>query len=394
MRHRKFFNSIKQRGQMLVLFALLIPIILLFVGLALDIGWYYLNVSRLQNAADAAALAGANALLKTENSASNEPIFSEEGQVDEHIEINSNIGDELGDFYYKSLLTSNELPADVIDYEKIWGSKYHFGTLNNYLSLDQIKDSLKVGRDTAEKYTRKNLMDSGAVSASSADSESGRKNFSATDGWSISSKDGDKKVTGKVNLYVRSIDIKNDILGEAYYVVDLSENIRHFFLPGWFKDMVAPVRAVAKLGYHDEDLLSRMLILARTMVIDNWEHQNYYKNPSYKGDWGKSIQDSAVHYEKGNTYRTEKAKINGNANRDSLFIDMRAELKGYHYTSDWDLGYAAPTTTDYDTRFTAGWSNLFGSDKRVLYTADFETPYNTRYPNNSRLDIVDPTCFG
>ena len=392
MRHRKFFNSIKQRGQMLVFFALLIPIILLFVGLGIDIGWYYLNVSRLQNAADAAALAGANALLKTENSASNESIFSEEGQVDEHIEINSNMGDELGDFYYTYLLTSNELPPDVIDYEKIWDSDYHFGTLNNYLPLDKIKDSLKVGRDTAEKYTRKNLMDSDEVSDSDANSESGRKNFSATDGWSISVKNKDKEVTGKVNLYVRSIDIKNDILGEAYYVVELNEKIRHFFLPGWCDDMNAPVRAVARLGYHDEDLLSRMLILSRTMVIDNWEHQKYYPNPSYKGVWGGSIQDSAIHYEKGDTYRTEKASINGNGNaeRDSLFIDMRAELMDYHYISDWDLGYVAPTNTKYDTKFIDGWSNLVGADRRILYTADFGRPYDTRYPRAGRSDIVDP----
>ena len=57
MKCKSLFQRIKQRGQMLVLFALMIPVILLFVGLALDLGWYYLNVSRLQNAADAAALA-------------------------------------------------------------------------------------------------------------------------------------------------------------------------------------------------------------------------------------------------------------------------------------------------------------------------------------------------
>lgn len=55
MKLRKF----KQRGQALVLYGLLIPFLFLFVGVGLDLGWYYLNVSRLQNAADAAALAGA-----------------------------------------------------------------------------------------------------------------------------------------------------------------------------------------------------------------------------------------------------------------------------------------------------------------------------------------------
>ncbi|MBQ3336340.1 MAG: pilus assembly protein, partial [Selenomonadaceae bacterium] len=53
------FKRIKQRGQVLVFYALLIPFLFLCIGVGLDLGWYYLNVSRLQNAADAAALAGA-----------------------------------------------------------------------------------------------------------------------------------------------------------------------------------------------------------------------------------------------------------------------------------------------------------------------------------------------
>ena len=52
------FRKIKQRGQALVLYALMIPLLILFVGVGIDLGWYYLNVSRLQNAADAAVLAG------------------------------------------------------------------------------------------------------------------------------------------------------------------------------------------------------------------------------------------------------------------------------------------------------------------------------------------------
>lgn len=48
----------------------------MFVCLGLDFGWYYLNVSRLQNAADAAALAGAQELAKdTENFSEVKGIF-------------------------------------------------------------------------------------------------------------------------------------------------------------------------------------------------------------------------------------------------------------------------------------------------------------------------------
>ena len=45
------FKKLKQRGQVLVFYALLLPTLFMFVGAAADFGWYYLNVSRLQNAA-------------------------------------------------------------------------------------------------------------------------------------------------------------------------------------------------------------------------------------------------------------------------------------------------------------------------------------------------------
>ena len=40
-------------------YALMVPMILLVGGAGVDLGWYYLNVSRMQNAADAAVMAGA-----------------------------------------------------------------------------------------------------------------------------------------------------------------------------------------------------------------------------------------------------------------------------------------------------------------------------------------------
>ncbi len=57
------FKRIKQcfiqRGQVAVFYALMVPMILLVGGAGVDLGWYYLNVSRMQNAADAAVMAGA-----------------------------------------------------------------------------------------------------------------------------------------------------------------------------------------------------------------------------------------------------------------------------------------------------------------------------------------------
>ena len=79
----------KQHGQATVLYALLMPILFAFVGVGMDLGWYYLNVSRLQNAADAAALAGAQALVQKDKDFEN---------------------------YYIVSLDSNVLPEDFDDY--------------------------------------------------------------------------------------------------------------------------------------------------------------------------------------------------------------------------------------------------------------------------------------
>jgi len=59
-----------ERGQVLVLVVLAVIVIFAFAGLAFDIGRFYAEKRFLQNAADAAALAAANALIRGESDAS------------------------------------------------------------------------------------------------------------------------------------------------------------------------------------------------------------------------------------------------------------------------------------------------------------------------------------
>lgn len=66
---KKFF---KQKGQALVFFAIALPTLFMFVAVVVEFGWWYINQSRLQNAADAAVLAGAEKIVSSvENKASN-----------------------------------------------------------------------------------------------------------------------------------------------------------------------------------------------------------------------------------------------------------------------------------------------------------------------------------
>ena len=65
-------RTVASRGQVLVVFALAITALLAFAGLAFDIGRFYTERRFLQNAADAGALAAANAMIRGETAASAE----------------------------------------------------------------------------------------------------------------------------------------------------------------------------------------------------------------------------------------------------------------------------------------------------------------------------------
>src|ERR1700716_3443425 len=57
-RMRSTVRAADDRGQAIILVALLLTSLFGFVGLVVDVGWFQLNLVRVQRAADAAALAG------------------------------------------------------------------------------------------------------------------------------------------------------------------------------------------------------------------------------------------------------------------------------------------------------------------------------------------------
>ena len=109
--------SLTHRGQMLLFYALMIPVMLLFIGLALDLGWYYLNVSRLQNAADAAALAGAKALMAHDENFSEFKYtwLADNYSGDKDTTIDTAIGDAAAQSYANKNLSGNDAAAPITD---------------------------------------------------------------------------------------------------------------------------------------------------------------------------------------------------------------------------------------------------------------------------------------
>ena len=182
-------RDIEQRGQVMLLYALLIPVLVLFVGVGLDLGWYYLNVSRLQNAADAAALAGARALIKD----------------DENFSEYDSDAIYLVDTFYAD--EGNETGTSL---------------------------TTEIGDKEAAAYVLKNLsFDTDALTVKNTNNIT---SYTITDSWGIG---GSSEIKMTPNIY--------KVGQNSYYVIHLAENVQHLFLPGWFDFMNAPVIAIVML---------------------------------------------------------------------------------------------------------------------------------------------------
>ncbi|MBD3878112.1 MAG: Tad domain-containing protein [Quinella sp. 1Q5] len=192
-----FRRRFLRRGQVAVFYALMIPVFFFVGGVGLDLGWYYLNVSRLQNAADAAVLVGANDLVEREK-------------------IN-NVDNPL--FKYKIKLV-NKYPADK------FATDEEGNPLINTLPSDKV----------AREYAMKNLAASDLIYAPP-------KFFSVAQAATVEPfKDGYTRGNPEVKMTTRLYQYGEDY----YYVLHLTEDIHHFFI-GFLPDMEAPVVAVAKL---------------------------------------------------------------------------------------------------------------------------------------------------
>lgn len=381
----------KQRGQVLVLYAVMIPLLFMFAGIGIDLGWYYLNVSRLQNAADAAALAGAHT-------------------------IEANSDDTFGVHYYAQTLTARvpkDIELGVLDYEKISKEAVQLTELKNYKTAEEVKGTMIAGRDEVEKYTRLNVADDTAVQSPSK--STGK--ISAVDGWSTSSNANGKKIDGKVNLFIERTDLRNDIYGTMYYQVVLTEKVSHLFLKS-LEPMNATVVAVVLLQPHGPDLLSGVRNLEPLKVIQNWEIQNYgyiHNNAPYTEKWNHFQRaDQKIYYTDGDAVRREDITVSSNLHGkgtarttsangtkktgkvfndnelDSINIDYKQDINMSKtgYTKDWDLGVEELPVPSITPLNASGWNKDKAFDLRIHSNVDFDDPWKTRYPDSATPDVL------
>lgn len=131
---KKFFNSAIQKGQSMAFFAIMIPWFFLFFAMAVDFGWMYFNQSRLQNAADAAAIAGARELVFDEKNLSDYTYTTLVSVYDEGLQklVRNNTiskrstsdGDQKAKLYLKfNLEGKGNDPFEIVDISPVAGGK-------------------------------------------------------------------------------------------------------------------------------------------------------------------------------------------------------------------------------------------------------------------------------
>lgn len=118
---RKFFKSLlQQKGQALVLYALLIPVMFAAGGAATEFGWYYMNVSRLHNMADSAIMASAKVLTKTDGEFSNYRYNYFLPRAPQDLTPDETKSSASGDLEAKKYISKNlEISSDWIDKDSV-----------------------------------------------------------------------------------------------------------------------------------------------------------------------------------------------------------------------------------------------------------------------------------
>ncbi len=385
------FKKIIQRGQVLALYGVLIPLLFLFVGVGLDLGWYYLNVSRLQNAADAAALAGAFELTEEDKTMRDyfvDGLTTEPGGIQDDSQYSSfNVG------------IIDEETGEVISVDKV-------NLKNNGLKVNE----LKMSKVEARKYAGKNLYDIAQENHNAPANENKIANE-----WTKNNDLG-----FKATLYTRTIDAKRETQTEVassgyrYYKVTLSEKIQHLFMPGWFDPMDATVVAWALIKPRDNDLDSALHNASDEETIQNVQAQSKNTEESYKGKWAH-FQDEGVYYTQGDVNRTEivnvhndmrsqnramsdrtqnnYTKVGGDNNGediDSINLDFRVEYTIANTDHiDWDL---RSSSSDPRTNKSSEAKNWTLSDRaanmRVLTSFNLNYAWTDRNLNDLVPDIL------
>ena len=281
---KKYFKRWGSRGQVLVLYALLLPILFLFLGVAFDFGWLYFNQSKLQNAADAAVVAGAYK-IKDDN-----PKLAHYTSVD----LISDIDESFLDF---------QRPQQTATVERIRKNDTDY-----YVSyLD------------AKKYVDVNIQGTSSVKLDTPTASliEDSKVHTKTLYYSV-------LLSGKVDHLFNFAQEKFGSMSiKAYSVARLTEILN--------EDALMPSLLLLKDGKKDA---SGKYIVSPVVIYDWQRSGQTYSNPrTVRTTNGSDNASRQIEYTVGNTYRTENIILDGNGQcghdeyRRQLLADIRGNVQ-------------------------------------------------------------------
>lgn len=372
---RDFFKSKKQKGQSLIFFAASAPILCAFIGAAMDFGWMYYNQSRLQNAADAAATAGANSLLEDEM--------------------------PLSDYSYTTLIATNDAGLQEMASSNITSTR----TRNK-----GTEEKPEAGDSVAKYYAKYNL-------ASWMNNSQTQVKLVSTDDVGVTTSNG--KTTQNVKFESNLYGANNEDYNALYYTVTLTTQLEHLFggIMETFGIQNLPSKAVSvvKISHisenrkdtssseypHGESLYTQMKRKEVNETYPNWEEVKVQKNNDATAANNRSVLTGGAYYGTGNINRTEVSWLNGNAFAsskgnpyktgvdqtafDDLFIDFQGEMnKSLVTNGDHDLD-VSKTSGNWD------FGNTLSGNHQYSYRVHFPVMITNTYP--IRTGKEPPDCL-
>ena len=284
LKKNKKFKFSEQHGQTAVFFALLLPVLILFLFVVFDLGWLYFNKSRLQNAAEAAAIAGANKFCTESSNDYNSVLLIYENDYD--------------DDYRKNIRKDNEDNSHLLNYDS------HKNAVNS-ASTNSWKSNLYGSADAVEDSWTKaevNMLNS--------------------------------------NFYGESTDAD-----KIYYEIELAENVQHIFkvldiLP--FTNI--PAVAVAEITKGGSDISQRnlfadMMQLDETKTQGNWEEVNnaYTKRGSF--NTLLSVKPSAPSTEKPSSSNIYYYSDNSSTDKEKYYYSHAEKRYRLYYEGNWNRSF-------------------------------------------------------
>ncbi len=328
----------KQRGQTIILYALMIPLLFSFIGVTADFGWRYFNESRLQNAADAAVLAGANEIVSNEeeqNIKSRKVIdFVSEKELD-----NFSDGDKISKF-------ANGNSAALS-----YANKNSFGeTFENNKNFKDYTYGENPMYYVVELTGKANHL------------------------FNIMEKFGDMNIRAKAAAKI-SFNLTED---EAKALEELQ--INKVIIGNWEIQ-----------NYYKSKLADYEKFFGHSLFVGKWNH---FKEPSKKIEYkeGNVYRTEKITVRDGKELTTP---ANGNKKYnwdelESINIDFAQDVNfGSTITSDWDIGMQKPEEAKTLKAISNGNTNLNAEllNYRVHTYINFDEPYKTR-PNEENTDFL------